>query len=121
MYSIDTHGVWLGPAADDLTEGQRERFAAEWDEIDARYPDPDDSDERLAALAACVQYLLGETDVYQAGFEREAAQREAARAYAASRQVARMAALDGASEVQAARSASIDRMTLRKDLGKRPR
>ena len=119
MYDIDTHGVCLGPAADELTEEQRERFADEWDEIDARYPDPDDNDERLAALTACVQYLLGETDVYQAGFEREAAQREAARAYAASRQVARMAALDGAPKATAARDASIDRMVLLKDLGVR--
>ena len=120
MYSIDTHGAWLGPAADGLTEEQRERFAAEWDEIVARYPRPDDQDERTAALTACVQYLLGETSVADAGAERARTQRAALDALAAARQVARMAALDGLPEAAVARSASIDRMTLRKDLGKRP-
>ena len=83
MYSIDTHGAWLGPAADGLTEEQRERFAAECDEIIARYPRPDDQDERTAALTACVQYLLGETSVADAGAERARTQRAALDALAA--------------------------------------
>jgi len=119
MYDIDTHGAWLGPVADDLTDAQRERFADEWDEITARYPDRDDDEEATAALTACVQYLLGETTAEDAGAERRRTQRAEMVARAAARQVARMAALDGMPKAAAARAAGLDRMTLLKDLGER--
>lgn len=120
MYDIDTHGAWLGDAADDLTPEQLERFAAEWDEISARYPTRDDDEEANAALSACVQYLLEETTVEDAGIERRRTQRAEMLALAAARQVARMAALDGMPKATAARAAGVDRMTLLKDLGERP-
>lgn len=120
MYDIDTHGAWLGDVADDLTPEQLERFAAEWDEISVRYPTRDDDEEANAALSACVQYLLEETTVEGAGVERRRTQRAEMLAFAAARQVARMAALDGMPKATAARAAGVDRMTLLKDLGERP-
>ena len=112
--------AWLGPAATDLTADQRARFDTEAERITARYPDPDEQDQRDAALSATVQYLLGETAVADAGRELTAARLASARALAAAEQLAGMAATDGSmSEVAAADAACIDRMTLRrKVLGK---
>ncbi|QIK82383.1 hypothetical protein [Sanguibacter sp. HDW7] len=120
MYDIDTHGAWLGDAADDLSPERLERFADEWDAITARYADRDDDEEANAALSACVQYLLGETTVEAAGVERRRTQRAEMLALAAARQVARMAALDGMPKATAARVAGFDRMVLLRDLGERP-
>jgi hypothetical protein len=120
MTTADDLRPWLGPAWGDLTPDQRDRLAVESDRIAARYPDPDDQDERDAALSIAVQYLLGETTVGDAGRALINARRELARAMAASKQIAAMAALDGSlSEVKAAEQAAIDRMTLLKVLGKR--
>lgn len=110
---------FLGPAWDDLTPEQRERLAEESDRIDARHPDPDEADLREVALNAAVQYLLGETTVVDAGRALVGARVDLARAMAVSKQLAAMANADGMSEVKAAESASIDRMTLLKVLGKR--
>ncbi len=111
--------AWLGPALDDLTPGQVDRVRAEAARIHDRYPDPDEQPERDAALSATVQYLLGETNLDDAGRALGAARRAQSLAMAAAQQVAAMAAGDGVSEVEAARRAAIDRMTLRKVLGKR--
>lgn len=111
--------TWLGPAAEDLDPEQRERLDAEYDAICERIgEDPDLVAEREAALSAAVQYLLGETDVDAAGARRAATQVAAAEASLAAQQVARMAVQDGMSEAEAARRAHLDRMTVRKVLGK---
>ncbi len=112
--------AWLGPAYGELTSDQLDRVTRESRSIDERYPDPDDADQREAALSAAVQYLLGETTTDQAGSELRAARAVLRRAMAASKQIAAMAATDRTlSEVQAAEQAGIDRMTLLKYLGKR--
>lgn len=111
--------VWLSPALPELTAEQLDRLADEDERIDARYPDPDEADLREAALSAAVQYLLGETTVDDAGRRLGHARWEAAMAVAVSQQLAAMAVADGTSEVKAAAAAGIDRMTLRKTLGKR--
>lgn len=109
---------WLGPAADEMTADQIARFHAEAERIDARYPDPDEQDERDAALSAVVQYLLGETRPTDAGRALTAARMAEAHAMAASQQIAVMAVADGMSEVKAAEACGIDRNTLRRALGK---
>ena len=112
--------AWLGPAADEMTADQRSRFDAEAERITARYPDPDHQPEREAALSAAVQYLLGETKAIDVANALTAARMAEARALAAAQQVATMLVADKvASEVVAARDCGIDRMTLRKALGKR--
>lgn len=111
--------AWLGTARADLTDHQYQTLVAETAVIEARYPDPDDQDERDAALSATVQHMLGETTTLAAGAVLLAARADAARALSAARQVARLAALDGTPKARAAREAGIDRMTLLKDLGER--
>lgn len=111
--------VWLGPALDDLTPEQVERVTAEATRIHARYPHPDRQPERDAALSAAVQYLLGETTAEEAGRTLGEARARVLAPLAASRQIALMLVDDGISEADAARTTAIDRMTLRKDRGKR--
>lgn len=115
----DTDGAaWLGPAADELTLAQRERLGSEAQTILDAHPDPDSQDDRDACLSAVVQYLLGETTIDDAGQER-ARTRDAARAASLVAQtIARLAVQDGMSEVEAASRAHLDRMTVRKALGK---
>ena len=51
---IQRHEIeaWLGPAYGVLTEAQIDRVHREAVRIHERYPDPDDSEERDAALSA---------------------------------------------------------------------
>jgi hypothetical protein len=119
--STDTDWTtWLGPAADELTDEQRERFEDEAAEtIDRIGDDPDLQAERDAALTALVQYLLGEVDVDEVGAERARLRAAERAAYLAAQQVARLAVLDGMPEAEAARRSGVDRMVVRKLLGKR--
>lgn len=110
---------WLGPAWDQLNAGQRFRLAEEVHLIDERYPDPDESYLREAAMTAAVQYMLGDLHPDDAGRSLTEARLAQARAMAASKQVAVMACHDGADEADMARRTCIDRMTVRKVLGKR--
>lgn len=110
---------WLGPAADELTEEQRDRFEVEARLICDRYAGPDLAAEQDVALSALVQYLLGETDLDRAGDARAVTRSAARDALTAAQVVARLAVLDGVPEAEAARRASLDRMTVRKVLGKR--
>lgn len=109
--------AWLGDT--ELTAEQYERLRDEVYEIECRYMGEDDDQEREAAMVAALQWILGEVTVEQAGRRLLDARIAAARELAATRQVARMAVLDGMPEAQSARAAGIDRMTVRKDLGKR--
>lgn len=112
--------AWLGPAAEELTDEQRTRFEAEAAETIARIgDDPDLQAEHDAALSALAQYLLGETTIDEVGHVRQRSADAARYALLAAKQVARLAVLDGMSEVEAARRAGLDRMTVRKLLGKR--
>lgn len=111
--------VWLGPALDEMTDEQVDRMRAESARIHERYPDPDEQDLRDAAMNSAVQYLLDETTIDDAGRALALARLEQDRAMAAAQQMAAMAVEDGMSEYQAAERACIDRMTVRKALGKR--
>lgn len=111
--------AWLGPARDDLSDEQYERFAREADRIAARYPDADDADESSAALSATLAYLLGDSTPESVAEDLADARRRLSEAMAAAQQVAAMLVTDGRSEVRAAETMGIDRMTLRKALGKR--
>lgn len=111
--------VWLGPAAAELTPEQRDRFDREVDAIHERIgDDPDDQDDRDAALSATVQYLLGDLTIDDAGHARTRTRDAARAALLAAQQTARMAVQDGMTESDAARRASIDRMVVRKVMGK---
>lgn len=120
MTTADDLRPWLGPAWDELTPEQRDRLAEESDHIAARYPDPDDADERETALSAAVQYLLGETTADELRERLTSARRQVALALAASKQYAKMTKVDigrGQSEETVAAAVGIERQTLREYMG----
>jgi len=110
--------AWLGPAWDELSAEQRQRFATVVDDVDSRYPDPDDQPLRDAALFAAVQWMLGEITAEQAGAALRDARTREELARAAARQVAVMAVQDGATEAGTARAVGVERAALRTWLGK---
>jgi len=111
--------AWLGPAADELTPEQLEIVGDASRDIDQRYPDPDDENERQAALNATVQYLLGETSAEEASRSLSDARQREREAYVTALQVAVMMVRSGTRKATAAKAAGIDRMGLLKALGER--
>lgn len=111
--------AWLGPAADQLTPEQIERVTAEAAAIRERYPDPDEQDEREAALSAVVQYLLGETTPEDASRQLIDARRAERTAFAAALWMAVMLVRDNPHRYKktAAERAGVDRHSLLKALG----
>ncbi|GAA3878337.1 hypothetical protein GCM10022243_48800 [Saccharothrix violaceirubra] len=82
--------AWLG---DDhgLDDERLARLRDEADRIAATWPDPDNEDERTAALTAAYRVLLGEDDLVETlAAERTRARRAEIEALAALRQVAVM-------------------------------
>lgn len=117
-YELD---AWLG---DDhgLTEDQIDDLLATADEVDERYPDPDDQDEREAALIAAYR-LLTETPenlIDELAAARTAARTAEIKALAGLRQIA-ITRINNGDDTEAgyARRAGLDRMAVRKWLGKR--
>src|SRR5690554_549257 len=104
--------AWLGPALDQLTPDAIDRLHREAEAIDARYPDPDDADDREAALTAAVQYMLGELTVEEAGRRRRETRAAERHARVQAIQLACMAEADGMPTAAAARVAGIDRQVL---------
>jgi hypothetical protein len=120
LYELD---AYLGDFANDVTEAQKAMLMRISDELDLLYPPAEEFDEheeeRLAAFSAAVQYVMGDLDVDSAGENLLIARLETVEAMAAARQVAVMAAADGEAEASIARKLGVDRMTVRKWLGKR--
>ena len=104
--------AWLGPALAELTPEQVSRLHREAEAIADRWPDPDDADDREAALTAAVQYLLGELTVEEAGRRRRETREAERHARVQAIQVACMAEADGMPAAAAARAAGIDRQVL---------
>jgi hypothetical protein len=117
-YEIET---WLG---DDhrLTDDQVEQLRQTSDQIAERYPDPDDADEREAALIVAHQLMTAGPSVVDelAGGLLRARVAEA-RALAGIRQAAVELVTPAGPETEAgfARRAGVDRMAVRGWLGKR--
>lgn len=117
-YELD---AWLG---DDhgLTEDQIDDLLAAADEIEKRYPDRDDQDEREAALTAAYQLLTEAPEdlIAELAAARVAARTAEIKALAGLRQVALTRISNGDdTEAGFARRAGLDRMAVRKWLGKR--
>lgn len=119
---IQRHEIeaWLG---DDhgLTSEQIAELTRTADDIAERYPDPDDTDEREAALVAAYRIMSGDAAVVEElAAELTRARLAEARALAGLRQAAMSLVGDGAeSESGMARRAGVDRMAVRGWLGKR--
>lgn len=119
-YELD---AYLGDFADDISDGQKVALMRISDELEELYPPNDELDEygreREAAFSAAVQYVMGDLDTDSAGSNLLTARLDTADAMAAARQVAVMADADGEAESSIARKLGVDRMTVRKWLGKR--
>lgn len=118
--------AWIGDNHG-LNEDQIGELLTQVNEIADRYPDPDDQAERDAALTTAYQliapaYRLTDTDrdiVETLAREREAARAAEVRALASLQQAAIMQIKPGGeTESGFARRANVDRMTVRKWLGK---
>ncbi|WP_165949702.1 hypothetical protein [Micromonospora sp. KC207] len=119
MTSTNDLAAWAGPAWAELTDDQRDQLAAAAADIAERYPDPDDQDDRDAALSATVQYLLGDTTADEASRALTEARRRERAAYVAAVQHAVMLVRAGSQKKAAALACGIDRMSLLKALGER--
>lgn len=104
--------TWLGPAAEELSDDQLERFERSAADITDRYgDDPDMAEAIQVELSATVQWILGETSLEQV--------RDTVMTYRyGTRQIARLAAEDGISEAEIAARTGLNRTTVRKALGK---
>ncbi|WP_436700992.1 hypothetical protein [Nocardioides sp. BYT-33-1] len=112
--------AWLGPAAEEMTDEQRALFETEADAATERIgDDPDLAHEREAAWSLIVQYLLGDTTLDEVGDKWRTARDAYAEALRDVKTVARVAASSGVPEAEVARRAGLDRMQVRKLLGKR--
>lgn len=108
--------AWLG---DDhgLDDAQFDELLAEADEIEERYPDPDDQAERDAALSAAYRLKIEPAETVLADFrEQRAKARAAESAASAGLQQAAQSVIndDHFTEAGFARAVGVDRMTVRK-------
>lgn len=108
---------WLGPV--ELTDEQMDTLRREVQWIEQAYPDQDDQDRRDAAMSAAVQYLVGDTTAQQAADRLATARTELDASLTAAKQITRLEVAGGASESGTAQLMGLDRMTVRKVLGKR--
>lgn len=117
----ETHEMeaWAGPAWGELTDAQREQLARVADDVDERYPDPDDQPLRDAALSAVVQCMLGGITLAETGREFHQAQRAREIAKAAALGATLLASVDGRTETGIAEELGVTRMTVRSWLGKK--
>src|SRR3954471_18803201 len=113
--------AWLG---DDhgLGDDQIDELLRTADEIEEQYPDEDDRDDREAALTAAYRLMVEAPEdlIAELAAERAAARVAERKALVALRQVAVTRINDGdATEAGFAQQAGVDRMAIRRWLGKR--
>jgi hypothetical protein len=112
--------AWLG---DDhgLNEEQIDDLLRHAEDIEERYPDPDDQEERDAALSTAYRLLRLEDEVIgELAQERRDARAAESRALAGIRQAAIMLIPnEDRTEAGFARQVGVDRMAIRNWLGKR--
>jgi hypothetical protein len=115
--------AWLGDNHG-LTDDQIDELTRLAEELRERYPDPDDQEERDAALSAAHRIMVDMPDAVVEDLARElfAARMAEAKALAGLRQAAIMMVGWGTeTEAGFARRAGVDRMAVRGWLGKRQR
>lgn len=112
-YELD---AWLGDTT--ATDDQRDALHRASDTIDAAYPGEDSQPDREAAFTGAAMLILGDSTLDQLGAALTHARQQQFDAVRQSIGGAIAAVHAGMTEAVAARTASIDRMTLRKALGK---
>lgn len=109
---------WLDTAELKIHEpGDIDLFHEAWTRLHERYPD--DQDLRESGLLAAAMFLSGELTPQDLGKAVAHHRREAEETLAAARSVGELAVKKGAAESPTAAALGVDRMTLRKWLGKR--
>lgn len=113
--------AWLGDNQGDLTNEQVTELLVLAEAIEARYPDEDDADESQAALTAAYRLMVepAEDVVDELAQKLIAARVAQVEALAAIRQAAIVLTPKDWTEVGFANAAGVDRMAVRKWLGKR--
>lgn len=106
--------AWLAERGLELSPEAAKRFAKVWKELAER-----DDSTREAALLAAAKYLAGSIKPSDVGKTLARARARAEEQLAAARIVATLAVDDGAAEAATARDVGVDRMALRRWLGKR--
>ena len=115
----DTLESRFGPALYDLSLEQLATLFEVVAEIHERWCDKDESAERDAATTAAFEHLRGEVALRERGHTQRRARVAERLAVIASQQAALMSVRAGQSESTAAQDAGLDRLTLRRMLGKR--
>lgn len=108
---------YLGPFADTATDEQKTALTRAAGLVATRYADPDLADERDQALSGAAQIILGD-DSLEGLAAAYARARQAEREAMAQLTGAIIAASDHMSEVAIHKITGINRMTVRKALGK---
>lgn len=110
--------AYLGEFIADLTAEQVDQIHAAFEVIEARYPDADDSDAAEAARTAATQVVLGDATTQQAAYAWRAARLAEREAMAALTGALIVEVAGGAREATLATTLDLNRMTVRKALGK---
>ena len=115
-HNSDRLADYLGDFADELTDEQRDRLVSVAEQIEGRYHE-DLTEERLAALNAASMLAFGDSTLGTLADEWRAA-RERERAAMAARTGAIMYAAGEMSQAEIVTATRVNRMTVRKALGK---
>ncbi|MCR1785288.1 hypothetical protein KVF89_22300 [Nocardioides carbamazepini] len=109
--------AWLGDFADTLTGDQKDDLAGVIDAITCRYSDEDD-ERRDAAVAGATSLALGDLTLEDAADAWRTAREAERAAMAALTGAILMADQEGDSEASIVKQTRVNRMTIRKALGK---
>ena len=113
MWTTTERDAWLGPARDEMTDDQLDRFDAITATIEGRWPaDPDANADRLSGA---LQIILGEATLESLGADRHRVQAALVRASQMLQGAMAVCADLGPSEVM--RRAGVARNTAREALG----
>ena len=113
--------AWLGDAAGEMTDKQisdMHDLITAWEADHPNWAEPDESFETEAAWIAAYDAVTGALDLPATASDLLALRTAEREGYCRAVAVAYMAARQGTPEAKAAREAGIDRMSLRKALGK---
>ncbi|MFD4457722.1 hypothetical protein [Nocardia sp. NPDC058480] len=119
---------WVGESWGELTPDQQQRMNQLGDDVGKIWSDPDDQPTRDVALAAGLDYMLdresvavlaGDSMLETFGDTLASCRRDLQYALARCQIAAVLASEDGVPETRIAHEAGVDRMTVRKWLGKR--
>ena len=117
---IQDHEItaWLGPAADETTDEQRDAIRYAWGALDEILPSDEDDPDRAPATSGAAAYILGDLTLADAGRAVMAARLAHTEAMATLQGAMVAAAQAGIPETRIAEESGMNRKTVRARLGK---